>query len=104
MADQPRTFSRASTGGNPVGRPATHGPESSGPAKAMIAATHWQQKRGAVIGQGTPTARSAQSGAAISAARGQYRSERRFSDESNFFNPNTAANGGSGTSPKNPWS
>jgi hypothetical protein len=90
MADQPRSFSRATLGGNSVGRPATRNTDSSSYAKALIAANRWQQKRGGSVGQRTPANSSAQSGADIAAARGQYRAERRFADESNFFNPDAS--------------
>ena len=94
-------FRRASLGGNPVGRPRTAEPDRGRVADALIAATRWQQKRG--LDQQSHNPRSAQSGADISAARGQRREERRFDNERGFFNPDAARNGGSGTSPKNPW-
>jgi len=94
-------FRRASLGGNPVGRPRTAAPDRGRVADALIAATRWQQKRG-LDGRAT-NARSAQSGGDISAARGQWRAERRFEGERGFFSPDAAANGGSGASAKNPW-
>ena len=86
MADQPRSFSRATLGGNPVGRPRTSAPDQSAAARALIAATRWRQKSGSGVGQRTPSNSAAQSGADLSAARGAWRAERRFADESNFFN------------------
>jgi hypothetical protein len=47
----------------------------------MIAAQNWQSKRGLTVGQDQPAARSAQSGAAISAARGDARRGNRFEGE-----------------------
>jgi hypothetical protein len=94
-------FRRASLGGNPVGRPRTAEPDRGRVADALIAATRWQQKRG--LDQQSHNPRSAQSGADISAARGQWREERRFDNERGFFNPDAAANGGTGVSAKNPW-
>lgn len=76
-----RSFSRASLSGNPVGRPRTAAPEPSQAARALLAAQNWQSKRGLSVGQDQPAARSAQSGGAISAARGQQRAERRFEGE-----------------------
>jgi hypothetical protein len=100
-----RSFDRASLSGNPVGRPRTAAPEPSKAASALIAARNWQAKQAAGIGSGSGgRSRSIQSGAEISAARGAYRAERRFDNETGFFSPNSAAAGGSGTSPKNPWS
>lgn len=76
-----RPFSRASIGGNPVGRPRTAAPEPSSAASALIAAQRWQAKRAAAIGSGGPVQRSLQSGAELSAARGAQRAERRFEGE-----------------------
>jgi len=100
MADASR-FSRASMGGNPVGRPRTAEPDRGRIANALIASRRWQQKRG--MDQQSSNPRSAQSGADISAARGQWREERRFDNERGFFSPDAASNGGSGVSAKNPW-
>jgi hypothetical protein len=94
-------FSRASMGGNPVGRPRTAPPDRGRVADALIAAQRWQQKRG--LDQAPTAPRAAQSGADIAAARGQWRQERRFEGERGFFSPDAAANGGSGISAKNPW-
>jgi hypothetical protein len=93
-------FRRASLGGNPVGRPRTAEPDRGRVADALIAATRWQQKRG--LDQQSHNPRSAQSGADISAARGQWRAERRFDNERGFFSPDAAAGGGNGVSAKNP--
>ncbi|MCE2836906.1 MAG: hypothetical protein LW834_08075 [Cyanobium sp. 49614_E6] len=95
-------FRRASLGGNPVGRPRTANPDPGPVASALIAANRWQQKRGLDRTDSNP--RAAQSGGAVSAARGQYRQERRFDNERGFYNPNATANGGSGVSPSNPFS
>lgn len=96
-------FRRASLGGNPVGRPRTADPNPGRVANALIASKRWQEKRG-LDRRDTATPRSAQSGGDISAARGQWNADRRFDDERGFFNPDAAANGGAGTSAKNPWS
>jgi hypothetical protein len=100
MAEASR-FARATMGGNPVGRPRTSPPPPGRVASALIAASRWQQKRG--LDQRDTVPRSAQSGADIAAARGQWRAERRFDDERGFFSPDSAANGGTGTSARNPW-
>ena len=76
-----RSFARASLSGNPVGRPRTAPRKPSRAARAMIAAQNWQSKRGLTVGQDQGTARSAQSGGAISAARGQANAGRRFDGE-----------------------
>jgi hypothetical protein len=93
-------FRRASMGGNPVGRPRTAEPARGRVADALIAANRWQQKRG--LDQRATVGRSAQGSGDISYARGQWNAERRFEGERGFFSPDSIANGGTGTSPKNP--
>lgn len=78
---QGRPFAQATVGGNPVGRPTTAAPEPSRAARALIAARQWQSKQGTIAGQAQGGARSAQSGAAINAARGQQRRDTRFDGE-----------------------
>lgn len=79
--NQGRPFLQATIGGNPVGRPATAAAEPSRAARALIAARQWQSKQGTLAGQAQGGSRSAQSGAAINAARGQQRRETRFDGE-----------------------
>ena len=78
---QGRSFSRASIGGNPVGRPRTAPPDPDQAARALIAAKNWEAKRGASIGSGGSRQRSIGSGAEISAARGEARRGTRFEGE-----------------------
>ena len=76
-----RSFSRATLGGNPVGRPRTNPPEPGGRTKALIAAMNWEAKRGSSVGSGGSQQRSIGSGAEISAARGEARRGTRFEGE-----------------------
>lgn len=76
-----RPFSRATVGGNPVGRPRTTPEEPNARTRALIAARNWQAKRGAAANSDAPTARSASTGASIAAARGEQRRGTRFEGE-----------------------
>lgn len=76
-----RPFSRATVGGNPVGRPRTTPEEPNARTRALIAARNWQAKRGAAANSDAPTARSAGTGASIAAARGEQRRGTRFDGE-----------------------
>lgn len=92
-----RPFSRATLGGNPVGRPRTAAPDPGTVAKALIAAQTWQSKRAASIASAVPVQRSISSGGEISARRGEQRRERRFEGEGG---PRRGLTGGA----TNPWS
>ena len=106
-----RSFSRATVGGGKVGRPSTRstfqfaGDASrlSPEARTLIASQRWTERRGRQKPETAPQYRSITSGAEVSANRGAYNADRRFDGERGWYNPNAAANGGSGTSPKNPW-
>lgn len=109
-----RSFSRASLPGNGAGRPAVNGTgyqfagdkkRLEAVAKRAIASKRWNDKQ-IRKNNGEPKGLSRSSintGGDISALRGQYRSERRFSNERGFYSRNSKAEGGSGTSPKNPF-
>lgn len=111
MAGKPRPFSRATNGGNRPGRPTNKATyqfagdsDRLGPdAKRLIASQRWNQSTGREKPETAPIRRSSTSGAEVSFRRGESRQERRFAGERGFFSPDSAAEGGSGTSPRNPW-
>lgn len=120
-------------GGNSPGRPATANPDYqfagtqrqlSGPERALIAARRWETKQriagpaerrafqesaGAWAQGGyegpmpTIRRRAAQSGADKAANAAAANAGRRLPNDRGFFNPDSQREGGSGTSPKNPW-
>ena len=107
-----RGFSSASVGGNRPGRPTTNStyqfagdPDRLTPqAKQLIAAQGWQQRSGRVKRETAPQSRSISSGAEVSANRGAQRRGKQFEGERRPFSPDSLAEGGSGTSPSNPFS
>lgn len=92
-----RSFSRASLGGNPVGRPRTAAPDPDRAARALIAAKNWEAKRGGSVGSGGSRQRSIGSGSEIAAARGEARRSTRFEGEAQLGRRQRS-------SAENPWS
>ena len=109
-----RGFSRASLPGQGAGRPAVNGngyqfagdkKRLESVAKRAIASKRWTDKQ-IRVNNGEPRGtnrRSINTGGDVSALRGNYRTERRFSNERNFYSADSRAEGGSGQSPKNPF-
>lgn len=107
-----RPWGRAAFGdGGKRGRPTANAtyqfagsPDRLSPqAQQLIASQRWQEQRGREKPETAPRFRSISSGAEISANRGAFNADRRFAGERGFFSPDAAAEGGSGTSVKNPW-
>ena len=74
-------------------------------AKRAIASKRWTDKQ-IRVNNGEPRGtgrRSINTGGDVSALRGAYRSQRRFSNEKSFYSADSRAEGGSGQSPKNPF-